>query len=332
MNYDIIAIGSATQDALLRVTGAREDGDPASGGARLCLPLDEKMAVGKVVFASGGGGTNAAVTFARQGMRTACLAMIGNDANGSAILDELRREGVDPKYIQMHDPADGGASGTAYSVVLVSESGERTILSYKGEGMHWQADRIPWDRLQAKWAYVNSLGGHEELLEAIVVWAKKNGTHLATNPGGADLAMGLTRLSEHWKSFDIVGMNEEEAAQLTGMPVDAEEAIFKKMDEAIGGIFIMTKGNQGVVVSDGKFVYRAGVPQSEAVERTGAGDAFHSGFVAEFMRSGTIEKAIQFATANATSVVMQYGAKAGILKKNDRGPWATVSVNRTPLV
>ena len=51
-----------------------------------------------------------------------------------------------------------------------------------------------------------------------------------------------------------------------------------------------------------------------------------SGFIAEYIRSGSIEKAIQFATANASSVVTQYGAKAGILKNGDWGPWPLVEV------
>ena len=83
----------------------------------------------------------------------------------------------------------------------------------------------------------------------------------------------------------------------------------------------MTKGPEGVVVSDGKNIYRAGVPDSPIVERTGAGDAFASGFVTEYIRSGDVSKAIQFATANASSVVTQYGGKAGILKKDDWGSW-----------
>ena len=103
------------------------------------------------------------------------------------------------------------------------------------------------------------------------------------------------------------------------------------MDELIDGIFVMTKGPEGMAVSDGKNIYRAGVPDSPVVERTGAGDASCSGFIAEYMRSGSIEKAIQFATANASSVVTQYGAKAGILKKGDWGEWPLVKVEVSQL-
>ena len=73
------------------------------------------------------------------------------------------------------------------------------------------------------------------------------------------------------------------------------------------------------------------MPDSPIVERTGAGDAFGSGFVSEYVRSGDIKKAIQFATANASSVVAQFGAKAGILKSGDWGPWPLVEVKEVSL-
>jgi ribokinase len=325
--YDVITIGSATQDVFLSADGFRIlQGDQFSAGEGICLPFGAKVQVRKIVFASGGGGTNAAVTFARQGLKTACIGIVGQDPNGTALLDELRREGVDAKYFQVHHD-----DITAYSVVLVSKGGERTILSYKGEGVHWMADSIPWDHLQAKWMYVNSLGGHINLLERIVGWAKKSGAHLATNPGPKELEQGLRVLGPLWKNFAVVGMNQEEAAALLGVPYDMEEEIFRRMDEAIGGIFIMTQGGKGVVVSDGHHLYRAGIPNWEVVERTGAGDAFHSAFLAEYHRTGSIEKAVQKGTANASSVVMHYGAKEGILRSGDQGRWDEVRVERTAL-
>ncbi len=328
MNYDIISIGSATHDVFLNAEHFQIlDSHEFIAGKGICIPLGGKIRVERISFSSGGGGTNAAVTFARQGLRTACLGSIGNDAYGAMILDELRREGVDAKYVQLrHEDT------TAYSVILVTRSGERTVLAYVGEGAHWDVDAIAWEMLVAPWMYVNSLGGNLELLKRIVLEAKKTGRHLATNPGGKEIEMGLDVLAPLWKSFDIVGVNQEEAAQLTGLPYDREEAIFRKMDDAVGGIFIMTKGSKGITVSDGHYLYSAGIPNRDVVERTGAGDAFHSAFIAEFMRSGSIEKAIQMGTANATSVVLFYGAKKGILRKNDIGPAPLVMVHKKRLV
>ena len=320
--FDIVSIGSATRDVFLGLDEFKiVDSADFVAGKGLCLPLGSKLEIKKIVFTSGGGGTNAGVTFSRQGLSTACIGVVGNDLNGQELLNELAGEGVETKYFQKHD--DGP---TAYSVILVDRSGERTILSYKGEGQHFDAGQMNLDEVKTKWLFLDSLGGHYDVLEKAVSWAVANGVKLATNPGGKELDHGLEKLRPLLKNFSIVIMNQEEAAKLTGIEYQNEAEIFKFMDELIGGIFVMTKGPDGVVVSDGKDVYRAGVPDSPVVERTGAGDAFSSGFVSEIMRSGDIAKAIQFATANASSVVTQYGAKAGILKNGDWGPWPLIDV------
>jgi len=325
--YDIITIGSATRDVFMKSEQFKiiEDKSFATGQGE-CFALGSKLEIKDVVFASGGGGTNTAVTFARQGLKTACIGAIGNDLNGKDVIAEMSREGVNTEYFQINKEGS-----TAYSVILVHESGERTILSYKGEGQNFDVQKIPFNKFKTDWLFLDSLGGHYDLLETAVNWAVKNNIKLATDPGGKELEHGLERLKPLLKYFSIVKMNQEEAAKLTGISYEKEKEIFKLMDKIIDGVFLMSKGPDGVVASDGENIYKADVPDSPVVERTGAGDAFSSGFVTEYIRSGNLSKAIQFATANASSVVAQYGAKAGILKKGDWGPWPLVKVGQVPL-
>lgn len=322
--YDIVSIGSATRDVLINIDDFKSlDVKDFPTGKGLCFPFGSKIEIKKIVFTSGGGGTNTAVTFARQGLSTACVGVIGNDLNGQEILNELTKEGIETKYFQKHED-----DFTAYSVILVDSSGERTILSYKGEGQHFDAGKIDFDKLQTKWLFLDSLGGHYKLLEKAVNWATVNNVKIATDPGGKELDYGLEKLKPLLHQVAIMHMNQEEAAKLTGIDFNDEDKIFNAMVQMVNGIFIMTKGQEGVVVSDGKNIYKAGVPDSLVVERTGAGDAFSSGFISEYIRSEDISKAIQFATANASSVVTQYGGKTGILKKGDWGPWPLVKVVR----
>ena len=51
-------------------------------------------------------------------------------------------------------------------------------------------------------------------------------------------------------------------------------------------------------------------------DRTGAGDAFGSGFVAKIIEEAGLTEALTFGSANSTSVVQQIGAKTGILRKD----------------
>lgn len=341
---DIITIGSATRDVFLKSEGfeIRKHSDSPTG-VEQCFPLGTKIEVKKVVFTTGGGGTNTAVTFARQGLKTGCVGVIGNDFNGKEIIKELKNEKVKP-FFSVHKD-----DHTAYSVILVHPNAERTILSYKGEGQHFEPKEIAVSRrsgmamyfdksekrmslllkkMKAKWFFLGSLGGSLEMLELAFEHAAARNFKIAFNPGGKELAHGLDKLKPLLAETDIFSVNKEEAEGLLGMDNgNSAEDVLKELDKLTKDITVLTLGPEGVLVSDKKNIYKAGTPDSPKVERTGAGDAFVSGFVSQYILSdGDITKSIQFATANASSVVASYGPKAGILHKGDFGPWPPVEV------
>lgn len=78
-----------------------------------------------------------------------------------------------------------------------------------------------------------------------------------------------------------------------------------------------TNGPKGCVATDGLKLYKAGMYEDvRVIDRTGAGDAFCSGFTAMVIQTEPMEQALTFASANSTSVVKAIGAKTGILHKN----------------
>ncbi len=319
--YDVVVIGSATRDVFLKMENieVRKHADSPTG-IEQCFSLGSKLEIKEITFTTGGGGTNAAVTFGRQGFKTACVGVVGKDMEGKEILSELKKEKVEPIF-QKH--ADGF---TAYSTVLVHPDAERTILSYKGEGQHFDVKEIPFSRLKADWFYIDSLGGHYDLFEALVNHAVKNKIKIACNPGGKELEHGFEKLEPLLKHINIFAVNKEEGAQLVGTNPDDVAETFKRLAKTCCGMVILTDGHNGAKVFKGGITYSAGVPNSPIVERTGAGDAFNSGFVAEYAKIGDVKKAMQFATANSSSVVTKIGSKAGILKKDDWGPWPLVEI------
>jgi ribokinase len=84
-----ICFGSATQDIVIKSKAFKVDGQ------NVCLVAGTKVDVDDLEFVSGGGGTNVAATFVKQGLRTAYCGSIGNDAAGRGIIDELKDMGVD---------------------------------------------------------------------------------------------------------------------------------------------------------------------------------------------------------------------------------------------
>ena len=288
----------------------------------MILPLGAKIAIPEVVFTTGGGGTNAAVTFSRQGFKTACVSRVGDDVSGNEVKKELKKEEIDD-FIQI-DPV----YKTAYSLILVTPEGERTILEFRGANDYLSEKEINWENLKSQWLYLDSLAGNEELLKKAVNWAKSNNIKIAYNPSKKEINWGK-KIHPYLNDIDIFIVNEDEAAAVLEIKYiqEKEEEIFRELDRIVNGIVVMSRGPRGVTVSDGKKRYSAGVPEAPVIDRTGAGDAFGSGFVSGYIQSkGDIEYAIQLGTANATSVVEYFGAKMGILKKGDWGKYEKVKV------
>lgn len=190
-------------------------------------------------------------------------------------------------------------------------------------------DGIPWDKIKkTKWIYIAGFSGESvKVFEPLVEFAEAKKIKIALNPGRDQMTKDLEVLKKMLPKIDILIVNQEEAGLITGIDYKNEGEIFKKIDEMMPGIAVMTKGPEGVAVSDGKNIYRAGIPESGYVDRTGSGDAFGSGFVAAIIQGKDISYAIQLATANATSVIQKIGAKNGLLKKGEWGPWSKVKVN-----
>jgi len=311
--FDIVTFGSATRDLFLKSRDFKTKKDKKfTTGECLCFNLGSKIYLDDLFFATGGGGTNAAATFAYQGFKTAYVGKVGKDTGGRAIKEELEALGI--KGFVSEDKK----RKTAYSIILSVSKKERTILIYQGACHYLQTRNIPFKSLPAKWFYIAGLSGQSaKTLLPIINFAKKNKIKIALNPGAAQLALGLRGLKRVLDSVDILLLNQEEGAKLANLPFAKEKEIFKKLDRFVKGIVIMTKGRQGVVVSDGNYVYRAGTFKEKIyIDRTGAGDAFGSGFVSGLMRTGKIEEGIRLGTANGTGVVEELGAKNGLLTKS----------------
>lgn len=329
--FDIITFGSATRDMFVVSKNFQTlRSDDFATGKGLCVPSGSKIYAEDVIFTTGGGGTNTAATFALQGFKTAFVGKIGDDEGGRAIMEELKNLGINTGMVTKDQRLK-----TAYSIVLSSPGIERTILVYQGACHYLGKEEIDWQGLKAKWFYISGLSGKSaQLFEPLVNFAYERGIKIAVNPGEAQLEMGIDRLQPLLNKIDIFILNKEEATKLTCLPYNEEREIFKRLDAWIKEIVVMTKGPEGVMVSDGRNIYKAGIPESPILDRTGAGDAFGSGFVAGYIqqlassapRPQAIEYAIVLGAANATSTVQQLGAKKGLLKKGEWGPWGKVEV------
>jgi sugar/nucleoside kinase (ribokinase family) len=313
--YDVITIGSATQDVFLKTGGFKNLGDEKcleemglAGRKVKCFAAGDKVELDDLMIEFGGGGVNPAVSFARQGFSTAAVVKVGDDYVGRQVIENMKKFGVKP-FVSKDKKGK-----TAYSSILLLPSGERTILVYRGAAEKMTNSDVPFSKLKARWGYVSPSNIPFSVIEKAVETFKRNGAKVAMNPSGSYIEMGLKKLKMIFRRLDVVIVNREEAAELTGVSYGDERGIFRKFDKIIDGIAVMTEGKRGSIVSDGRYMYRAGVyKEGEVVDRTGAGDAFGSGFVAGLMQKNEIGWALKLASANATAVIEDVGAQTGIL-------------------
>lgn len=303
----IISIGAAVQDVFLQgdVFKAQKEGDHWVEEFNLGAKYDLE----NITFATGGGATNGAVTFARHGLDSYFMGKIAHDPAGQAVLEDLKKEGV--KY-------DGVAYSkkyaTGYSALLLSPRGERTILTYRGASTHYRMENFNFNKIESDWLFITSLAGSMDILEALVRHAKHNHIKVALIPGKGELS-DANRLRDLIVGVDIISANKEEMQTL--VEGDDTNNLAVNASRLTDGIAVVTDGPNGVSACDGQKVSWAGMYEDvPVIDRTGAGDAFASGFTAKIAAGGSLEDAILFASANSTSVVSHIGAKTGILHAN----------------
>lgn len=300
----VLCVGKATQDIFLR----DDEFDPKVEGkvAYTHLPLGAKMDIDELHFSTGGNATNVAVTLARQGLHAQYLWALGTDPASEACLRTLDDEGVETSAAVQHAGLQAG-----YSTVLIAKTGERTILNYKGTMPGTRdVERLLAHVEKPDWVYPTSVGS-VETLEAIVSWAEKEGVNVMLNPAGSELGSSA-KLKGLLESVEVLCLNKEEMQTLVEGET-LEELVVHGLHYC--PVVIVSDGPNGVCASDGKTIVAAGMYEDvPVIDRTGAGDAFASGFLSQWLLGKSLKEAIVFASANSTSVVSQIGAKSGILR------------------
>lgn len=301
----ILTLGAATLDAFLIGDVIAVKRDVRSHDYVEQFPLGAKLELDDVVFSTGGGATNAAVTFARQGFEVSVMAKLGKDLAGAEVLKSLRAAGVNTDRVAISTEGT-----TAYDTCLLAPSGERTFLNFRGVSEELKTTDFNWTRLDADWLYITSLGGNLKLLAKAISAAHKHGIKVALDAGSRELAQA-SKLRKLLPKVTLLKGNREELGKLFSGQGAVE---IVRQAAKICPYVVLTDGAGGSYASDGQQLYRAGMyKRVRVIDRTGAGDAFGSGVVAMLAREADLPAALTFGSANSTAVVRHVGAKTGIL-------------------
>lgn len=303
---DVIAVGDSTQDIFLGMHEASVQCDLDGRNCRICFDYAEKIPVDEKTNVPGvGNAANHAVGMARLGWQAGLYTVLGNDAQGAEARKVFEQEKVNTKYVVTDDK-----HGTNLSVV-VNYRGERTIFVYH-ESRTYQLPELE----EAEWMYLTSVsgGGVEALHDQVLTYlSQRSQVKLAFNPGTYQLRLGREKLAALLQRTQLLFLNREEGARLLERP----EADIKTLLVGLHGLgavwVVLTDGTAGAYASDGRQTWHSDIFAGPVVERTGAGDAYGSGFLAALLHGKSFPEAMAWGNANSTSVVRYIGARAGLL-------------------
>ncbi len=255
----------------------------------------------------GGKGANQAVMAARLGAQVTIVNAVGSDAFGAMTIENLRREGIDTRFVVT---IEGESSGAA--PIWVEPDGTNRILIIPGANARMDA-RAAEDAVTDA-PTVDVVVGQLEIPQAVTTAAFRaahaRGATTILNPAPA-----ATMSAELIEATDWLVPNEVEFAALAhAMGVRAAEptdpVALQHVQGALGTGLVVTLGSAGAVAvgRDGRLV-RVTAPAVDAVDSTGAGDAFVGAFADAIGRRVDIETALRVACALASDSVRRTGTQ-----------------------
>jgi ribokinase len=240
----------------------------------------------------GGKGSNQAVAAARLRAQACFAGIIGDDKLGEIATDLYAAEGVDTTYL-----CKTSALATGVGFIILNEAGENGII------LDMAANRL------VDPAFVDGI--EEQIRRSSVVMTvlelpvpaaaramelgRKHRVRTILNPApAAPLDDAVLR------NVDYLTPNETELRILMGLsPADPTptEELAAQLRRRFGGVLIVTLGERGALVLDGDGCTHAPAAQIEAVDTTGAGDAFNAGLAVALAEGRPLLQAVQFANA-----------------------------------
>ncbi len=298
---NIVTIGSTLIDIFIESDEFAVE--KSADGAMLCQLLGDKIEVDRFTMLSGGGASNTAVGFARQGFQAIVMSELGTDVLATQAINELKAEEVETRYLTQEKREE-----TGLSVILVAPNGSRTVLVHRAAASMLEVHDVKWEVVQqAKWVHCSSVSGQVELLKKLFALARESNFKLSWNPGKREIeSLVIGHLSPEELVVEILFVNEQEWEALSQVQA--------QLLEKIPQIVVTSGRDGGVVFQSGQEYARYEIEKVKTVEETGAGDAFIVGYLSEQIRGKSIEDSFELGRKNAASVVQQVGSKAGLLK------------------
>lgn len=264
-------------------------------------PFNSKVAFLSHTLAPGGQAATAMVTLARLGLRARYIGKVGADDIGRFQINSITSEGVESSGVRV---VEGAASQIAF-IIVDEASGERTVIWNHDERLNIRADEV--DRETITQARALHLDGYSVAASiAAARFAREAGI-----PTVLDIDQVYPGVEELLPLIDFLISSSNFPELITGES-DLSSGL-KKLSEYTGSLFVAaTMGEEGALAYfRGQYIHSPAF-KIECHDTTGAGDAFHGGFIYGLLAGYSVEQTLKFANAVAALKCRAVGARTSL--------------------
>jgi ribokinase len=296
MTFDAVGFGALNLDKLFKVN--------------MIAKQEEEGAVLDFTESAGGSAANTVVGLARLKLKTGFIGKVAADHEGTFLLDDFRKEGVDVNGITV---SEKGRSGSVMG--FISPEGDRAL--YVDAGVNDQIDfaDINLDYVSgAEFLHLSSFVGEGSFKAQKQLLEQLAGVKVSFDPGAIYARKGLEALKPIIKKTHVLFPNSIELKLLTGQNYKEGAATFMKLGVDIVAVKL---GERGCYVTDGKESHLIEPYSVEAVDTTGAGDAFCAGFLYGLIKKKDLYTCGRLGNFVASHCISKVGARTGLPKLED---------------
>lgn len=284
---DVIGIGHVTCDIICPLEAWPE--------------RDTKTVIPGIALAGGGPTANALAALVRLGVAAGLVGRLGDDLLGRYAHREHEVAGIDASHLELSVDAV-----SPVSIILCDlAAGTRTILLTKGRNTALAPERLDWDWLQQ--ARIIHLDGHQMAASLAVAARARDWPETAVMLDAGSMREGMVELCG---LCDIVIASRRFARELTES--DEPRKCIAQLHHLGVHIAGVTLGADGSLCSDGKHINVQRAITVETQDTTGAGDAYHGGFIHGWLQGLSLAHCMQIASAVAALKCTGIGAREGL--------------------
>lgn len=307
MNFDVITVGSAGFD----IFASGPDLKPGLLTNKQAINLVDKTnyQLDHVVYETGGTGLNSAFTFARQGIKTACIAKTGRDHLANQLKIVAHHEGVASELF-----INKAEHHTDLCFHIVTERAAEVKLNYHNSLKSLRGRDLRFPGLKARLLYLAELPVDYKLTKFFLLWARSNNVQVALHTN--KLRSYKTRQIDFILSrVDRLIFPIKNIGDLGFAPNQAIECIRYLKSLGVERSLLYDELDSSYAFEDDT-VYKAGVyRKTNPLDMTGAADVYGASYISALFQQKSVPEALTLASANAVSVMSVMGARAGLLRK-----------------